>query len=490
MLQRLSAEATGAHNGATRLRLERRLWRTHPMPSIPTISTNELLVFGSPPDAAWRAAIERAGFVWHAVAGIDALRAALRRNRDAVCGVLLDLRSVDDDAVLLHELIGELADPRVRSLCVQHGDATGRPALFELALRYCVDNLLEPVAPEVLGLALDSLQRRLRLLAASRVRRDGQAQLDELVGTSASMQHLFVQIEKVAAADVPVFIYGETGVGKELAARAIHRLSARRHKPFVAINCGAIPPQLLQSELFGYEKGAFSGASQRKIGRIEAAAGGTLLLDEIGDLPLDAQVGLLRFLQEGRIERLGATTSVEVDARVISATHVDLSLAQREGRFRSDLYHRLCVVEIDVPPLRARDDDVERLARHALERHARDTSRRVAGFTDDALLAMRAHPWPGNVRELVNRVRRAMVMCEGERISASDLGLAALADAAPPARSLDEVRDLAIRRAIALALERNQRTVVRAAGELGVSRATLYRLMERHGIDPHQRGDH
>ncbi len=448
------------------------------MPPLPTI---ELFVFGALPSRDWRAALDDTGFDWQPTPGVEALRAALRRSGDGVCGVLLDLRDIHD-ATLLQELIGELAAPRVRSLCVQRGDATGRPLLFELALRYCVDNLVEPVAPEVLRLALDSLHRRLRLLGVARAQREAPAQLDEMVGASASMQRLFTQIEKVAAADVPVFVAGETGVGKELAARAIHRLSTRRHKPFVAINCGAIPPHLLQSELFGYEKGAFTGASQRKIGRIESAAGGTLLLDEIGDLPLDAQVGLLRFLQEGRIERLGGTTSVQVDARVISATHVDLEHAQHDGSFRSDLYHRLCVVEIDVPPLRARDDDIERLARHALERHARDAPRRIAGFTDDALRAMRAHGWPGNVRELINRVRRAMVMCEGEHISAADLGLAALADAAPPARSLDEVRDLAIRRAIALALERNQRTVVRAAGELGVSRATLYRLMERHGI--------
>jgi DNA-binding NtrC family response regulator len=452
------------------------------MPSTPTHPPIELFVYGSAPSPAWSAALDSAGFAWQATPSVDALRAALHRTGDAVCGVLLDLRGVDDTA-LLQRLIGEIAEPRVRSLCVQRGDATSRPALFELALRYCIDNLVEPVDPQVLALALDSLHRRLRLIAASRAQHDAATQFDEMIGTSAAMQRLFAQIEKVAAADVPVFVAGETGVGKELAARAIHRLSARRDKPFVAINCGSIPPHLLQSELFGYERGAFTGATQRKIGRIEAASGGTLLLDEIGDLPLDAQVGLLRFLQEGRIERLGGTTSTAADARVISATHVDLAQAQRDGRFRSDLYHRLCVVELEVPPLRARGDDVERLARHALEQHARDAPRRIADFTDDALHAMRAHPWPGNVRELINRVRRAMVMCDGERIDAADLGLA---DAAPPARSLDEVRDLAIRRAIALALERNQRTVVRAAGELGVSRATLYRLMERHGINHHE----
>ncbi len=452
----------------------------------------DLIAFGAEPDAAWRRAALDAGFAWHSAADIAALHAALQRNGNGVCGVLLDLRDVDD-AGALQALAGELAAPRLRSLSVQRSDMATSGALFELALRYCVDSLVEPVSTTVLKLALDSLHRRLRLLGEARQRSAPAGALGAaggfggLLGQSRPMLRLFSELEKVAAADVPVFIAGETGVGKELAARAIHELSPRRGQPFVAINCGSIQPHLLQSELFGYEKGAFTGASQRRIGRIEAAAGGTLLLDEIGDLPADAQAGLLRFLQEGRIDRLGGTTSIAVDVRVLSATHVDLEQAQRSGQFRTDLYHRLCVVEIDVPPLRARGDDIVLLADTVLLRHGGAPPRRIVGFTDAALHALRAHDWPGNVRELINRVRRAIVMCEGTRIDAADLGLNAPADGEVAATSLEQVRDQAIGRAINLALERNQHMVVRAADELGVSRATLYRLMERHGIPPESR---
>ncbi len=449
----------------------------------------DLIVFGAAPDAAWRSAVHEAGFAWQAAADVAALHATLRRTGDAVCGVLLDLRTVDD-ADRLQALAAELAAPRLRSLCVHGSDAPAGGALFDLTLRYCVDSLAEPVQAGVLKLALDSLHRRLRLLRAARARvvpAAARAGPGGLLGDSVPMRRLRYELEKVAASDVPVFISGETGVGKEVAARAIHDLSPRRAQPFVAINCGAIPPHLLQSELFGYEKGAFTGASQRRIGRIETASGGTLLLDEIGDLPADAQVGLLRFLQEGRIERLGGTASIAVDVRVLSATHVDLLQAQHNGQFRTDLYHRLCVVEIGVPPLRARGDDIVLLAGCVLDLHRREASRRVVGFTDAALHALRAHAWPGNVRELINRVRRALVMCEGERIDAADLGLTPPRTVDAPGGSLEQVRDQAIGRAINSALERNQNTVVRAADELGVSRATLYRLMERHGITPDSR---
>jgi len=232
--------------------------------------------------------------------------------------------------------------------------------------------------------------------------------------------------------------------------------------------------------LFGYERGAFTGASQRKIGRIEAADGGTLFLDEIGDLPLESQASLLRFLQEGRMERLGGQESVHVDVRVISATHVDMARAMDEGRFRADLYHRLCVLQIDEPPLRARGKDIELLARHMLERFRKDGARRLRGFSADAIAAIHNYAWPGNVRELINRVRRAIVMSEGRHITAHDLELADYVETEPV--SLAQAREAAERQAIELALLRHRGRLGDAAQELGISRVTLYRLLSAHGM--------
>jgi len=291
---------------------------------------------------------------------------------------------------------------------------------------------------------------------------------------------LFRSIRKVAMTDAPVFISGESGTGKELTAVAIHERSVRREQPFVAINCGAIPAHLLQSELFGYERGAFTGANQRKIGRVEAANGGTLFLDEIGDLPLESQASLLRFLQERKVERLGGHGSTAVDVRIISATHVDMQTAMIEGRFRADLYHRLCVLQIDEPPLRARGKDIELLAKHMLDRFKKDASRRLRGFAPDAIAAIHNYGWPGNVRELINRVRRAIVMSEGRQISARDLELGEYVEVAPV--SLAQAREAAERQAIELALLRHRGRLGDAAQELGISRVTLYRLLSAHGM--------
>jgi DNA-binding NtrC family response regulator len=314
---------------------------------------------------------------------------------------------------------------------------------------------------------------------ASNDTRDGRAE-GEMVGSCDAMLALFRSIRKVAMTDAPVFISGESGTGKELTAVAIHERSARREQPFVAINCGAIPAHLLQSELFGYERGAFTGANQRKIGRVEAANGGTLFLDEIGDLPLESQASLLRFLQERKVERLGGHGSTPVDVRIISATHVDMQTAMIEGRFRADLYHRLCVLQIDEPPLRARGKDIELLAKHMLDRFKKDASRRLRGFAPDAIAAIHNYGWPGNVRELINRVRRAIVMSEGRQISARDLELGEYVEVAPV--SLAQAREAAERQAIELALLRHRGRLGDAAQELGISRVTLYRLLSAHGM--------
>jgi DNA-binding NtrC family response regulator len=245
----------------------------------------------------------------------------------------------------------------------------------------------------------------------------------QMIGECEAMQELYRGIERCARTQAPVFISGESGTGKELAAQAVHNRSARARQPYVAINCAAIPATLLQAELFGHERGAFTGATEQKIGRIESAARGTLFLDEIGDMPYACQAVLLRFLQEGTIERLGSNTSIKVDVRIISATHVDLEKAVAEGRFRADLYHRLCVLRLANPALRERGDDIELLAQHALALYKKEAQCKIRGFSSDALEALRHYDWPGNVRELFNCIRRAVVMAENPVISAPDLGL-------------------------------------------------------------------
>ncbi|MGR2738576.1 sigma 54-interacting transcriptional regulator [Billgrantia sp. Q4P2] len=304
----------------------------------------------------------------------------------------------------------------------------------------------------------------------------------EMVGTVPAMRKVFDTIRRVASVEAPVFISGESGTGKELAARAIHERSHRASAPFVAVNCGALPSNLIQSELFGHEKGAFTGASQQKIGQIEAAAGGTLFLDEIGDLTLELQVNLLRFLEEKTIQRIGALDEIHVDVRVLSATHVDLEKAVEEGRFREDLYHRLNVLQVNLPPLRERQEDIEILAKFFFDKFIEDKSMKVRGFSQEALVLMQQYHWPGNIRELINRVRRAMVMCEQRLIKPSDLGLERRTSSRNVV-TLEEARNCAEREALLRALGRNKQKVKKAAEELGVSRVTLYRLIEKHGLD-------
>ncbi|HJV51749.1 MAG TPA: sigma-54 dependent transcriptional regulator [Noviherbaspirillum sp.] len=304
-----------------------------------------------------------------------------------------------------------------------------------------------------------------------------------MVGQTPEMQRLFGQIQKVARTDASVLITGPSGTGKEVAALSIHRQSARRNAPFVAVNCGAIAPQLFQSELFGYEKGAFTGANQRKIGRIEAAQGGTLFLDEIGDMPLDMQVNLLRFLQEKTIERVGGNDSIEIDVRVIAATHVDLAEAVRQGRFREDLYYRINVVCMSMPPLADRGQDIEDIAKYYFAKFASAHNRSLRGFSKAAMNALLSHNWPGNVRELVNRVQRATVMAEGRFIQPEDLGFERNASH-NQMMSLEDARAAAESMMIRRALSQSRNQISRAASLLGVSRVTLYRLIEKYNIRP------
>ncbi len=303
--------------------------------------------------------------------------------------------------------------------------------------------------------------------------------LEGMVGASAALVELHNQVRKLAAVNVPVLITGESGTGKEVAARNLHRLSARARGTFVAINCGALPEKLVQSELFGHERGAFTGANARKIGKLESARDGTVFLDEIGDLPLEAQVNLLRFLQEGTIERIGGNELIRLDVRVIAATHVDLERAVAEGRFRADLYYRLNVLRLRMPPLRERGQDAELLARYFLERFAREHGVRARGFSRDALDAVNLHPWPGNVRELMNRVRRAAVLCDGGLIRAQDLELEGELAEPRCGLSLENAREQAERDLIQLTLRETRHNMSECARRLGVSRVTLYRLCKK-----------
>jgi len=302
-----------------------------------------------------------------------------------------------------------------------------------------------------------------------------------MVGESPQMRHLYRSIGKAAAVKAPVLIHGESGTGKELVALAIHQASSRSERPFIAVNCGALPASLVYSELFGHERGAFTGANQRRIGKIEAAASGTIFLDEIGDLPLDLQVNLLRFLEDGKIERLGGTEAIKVDVRIIAASHVNLPEAVSQGRFREDLFYRLNVLSVQVPPLREREGDITLLANHFFHEFRAERHPRIRGFSKAALEAMEAYPWPGNVRELMNRVRHAVVMCEHACITAADLRLNEVHNGVGD-QTLDSARNAAEKTLVATTLRRAGHNISEAARQLGVSRVTLYRLMEKYGM--------
>jgi two-component system, NtrC family, response regulator len=304
---------------------------------------------------------------------------------------------------------------------------------------------------------------------------------EQMVGSSPHMQGVFTYIRKVAGTTAPVLLLGESGTGKELAALAIHQRSPRKDKPFIAINCNGIPENLLESELFGHEKGAFTGAHVQRKGLIENASDGTLFLDEIGEIPPSIQVKLLRFLQEQRFQRVGGRQEIQIDTRVVAATNSDLKQAIVEGKFREDLYFRLAVVVIQLPPLRDRGDDVALLAREFLLRYAAQNNKKTMAFSPDALRAIYRHRWPGNVRELQNRVKRGVIMANGKRLTADDLELTEASNTAPA--TLKEAREALEKEVVQNALKRHQGTITTAALELGISRPTLYELMEKLGID-------
>ncbi|MDT8420530.1 MAG: PEP-CTERM-box response regulator transcription factor [Desulfuromonadales bacterium] len=319
--------------------------------------------------------------------------------------------------------------------------------------------------------------------------------VDGILGQCPQMEAVFQTIRKVASADIPVMVLGESGTGKEMVARAIHRQSLRSAGPFIPINCGAIPENLLESELFGHEKGAFTGAQSRVQGKVEFSEEGTLFLDEIGEMPPLLQVKLLRFLQEKVIQRVGGREDITVDARIIAATNIDIEGAISNGSFREDLYYRLGVISLELPPLRERGDDIFLLANYFIQRFARDFNKRIRGFSAASLKALAAYQWPGNVRELENKVKRAVVMADSAIIEPGDLGFQSdekntggesAVDASVglifDGLTLKEARSRVDRELLASALEQSAGNIVKTAEILDVSRPTLYDLMKKHGL--------
>ena len=341
----------------------------------------------------------------------------------------------------------------------------------------------KPVDTDVFGLIVERAYRMYELEDENRrlLLRQDSSPLEGMIATSDRMLQICRLVEKVAPTDVTVLLLGESGTGKELLARAVHALSARADRPFVAINCAAIPETLLESELFGYEKGAFTGAAKQTRGKIEHANNGTLFLDEVGDMPLALQAKLLRFLQQRVIERVGGHQEIPVDVRVVCATHQDLPELIKQGRFREDLYYRVNEVCARIPPLREREGDVIVLARALLDKFARQHKRTLRGSSQDAIQALQAYPWSGNVREMENKIKRAVILAERSLLTAKDLELDGLTIPSLPA-NLRQVRDQAERQAIQRALSMDDGNVSRAAELLGISRPTLYDLMNKHGL--------
>ena len=358
-----------------------------------------------------------------------------------------------------------------------------QPALRELVAAHLFDFHTRPVDRLRLQHSLGHAHGMATLARGTPPhQRQAARQVGHIDGASSAIMRLRAHIDKIAAVDAPVLISGESGSGKELAAQEIHRRSQRASGPFIAINCAAVSPALIHSELFGHERGAFTGATREKPGLLEAASGGSIFLDEIGDLPLDLQASLLRFLQERVIYRVGGTRTIAVDARVITATHVNLPQAVSEGRFREDLYYRLSVFPIRVPPLRERKEDLPLLTDLIFNKYAEERSPQLKGVSREALLAMARYDWPGNVRELINRVRRAMVLAEQRLIMPEDLDLPSAGPICPLKEGLGNSRLSAERIAIGESLARSGNNISQAARDLGVSRMTLYRLMAKHSI--------
>lgn len=409
----------------------------------------------------------------------------MRRHSPAVVtmdlGLPPDADAVSEGFKLLEQILAVEPDTKVIVLTGQNDQAN---ALRAVALG-AYDFFAKPFEPELLNLTIDRAFRLFELQRENRRLREFQ-QPDALAGLTTrdpEMLRICRTIEKVASSNATVLLLGESGTGKEVLARGLHQSSPRRAEKFVAINCAAIPENLLESELFGYERGAFTGAAKTTLGKIEVANGGTLMLDEIGDLPFSLQAKLLRFLQERTIERVGGRQEIPVDVRIVCATHQDLNALGKEGRFREDLYYRLAEIVVKIPPLRARVGDPALLAHAFVRRFAQEQNRGSLSLGEDAVRAIEAHPWPGNIRELENCIKRAVIMVDGNQLGADDVGLnPPVLDDADNSLDLRVIRDRAEKNAIIAAIARVNGNLVKAAEMLGVSRPTLYDLMHRLGL--------
>jgi len=405
----------------------------------------------------------------------------LKRHRPAVVTLDLGLPPSPGDTREGFAALADLlhSDPSIKIIVITGQDEkiNGMQAIAQGAY----DFFCKPVKTEELRIVLARAFKVAELQKAhlEMVANDQADSFEGILGGSRQIQGVFSAIRKMSASDASVLIAGESGTGKELVARAIHRLSARQNGPFIAINCGAIPENLLESELFGHEKGAFTGAHAQRNGRIEMAEGGTLFLDEIGELSGPLQVKLLRFLQDHEVERVGGRSLIKVDTRVIAATNVDLVKAMAAGRFREDLYYRLAVL-VSLPPLREREGDIVTLANAFLKRQAEALQKKLV-FALKSLKAIEAHGWPGNVRELENRIQRAAIMAENGRVTPEDLGLTSVFTEFG-GQGLFDAREALDRQMIEAALAKTKGNLTRAAVELAISRPTLYELMEKLGM--------
>ena len=397
-------------------------------------------------------------------------------------GLPPDPDGTSEGFAVLDEIMALKPDTKV---IVASGHGARESALQAIA-KGAYDFYQKPVDIEALGLIvrraaqLHRIEAENRLLASKSG--DENRVLGRLITSAPEMVKVARTIERVANTNVSVMLLGASGTGKELLARGLHEASDRRHGAFVAINCAAIPENLLESELFGHEKGAFTGAVKTTEGKIEMAAGGTLFLDEVGDIPLPLQVKLLRFLQERVIERIGSRKSIAVDTRIVCATHQNLEVMIAEGRFREDLFYRLAEIVVKIPSLAERPGDAALLAKTFMTRFSREMNPAVKGFAPDALTAIDAWPWPGNVRELENRVKRAVIMTEGKLIGASDLDLAAPDESDGQVLNLKSARETADRKVIRHALARSEGNISNTAKLLGISRPTLYDLLKQYDL--------
>lgn len=409
----------------------------------------------------------------------------LRKNTPAVVtmdlGLPPDADSVSEGFKLLQEILTFDPDIKVIVLTGQNDQANALRAVGMGAY----DFFAKPFEPELLNLTVERAFRLFELQAENR-RLQTLHQPDAMSGLMTrdpEMLRICRMVEKVATSNATVMLLGESGTGKEVLARGLHQSSSRRGGKFVAINCAAIPENLLESELFGYEKGSFTGAAKMTVGKIETANGGTLMLDEIGDLPFQLQAKLLRFLQERTIERLGGRQEIPVDVRIVCATHQDLKALSKEGKFRDDLYYRLAEIVVNVPPLRARAGDAALLAHAFVRRFSLEQKRPTMTLSQEAVRAVELHSWPGNIRELENCIRRAVIMADSSQISCDDVGLQGLPEVeGESSLDLRVIRDNAEKAAIGIALGRVNGNMVKAAELLGVSRPTLYDLMHRLGL--------